>query len=200
RSGGGLPVGAGALIGVAGIVGVVLSLMVLPWFTVAGQDVTLPDIRDGFAAQDTPPDEAPGDPAAVATTLPDGIPTAGEVQDIVEDRVREAAAEAVTTAVEEGKARYLELYVSTLWLAVLGVAVAAVVLSTLLSPRSAALSLLVGFRFLSGFLTLAAAAAHGVALWAVFGDDPAPPVGVGAWLGLVGLAGVLLACAAGPKR
>lgn len=195
--GGGLPVGAGALIGAVGVVCVLLSLMVLPWLTAGGEDVTLADIRSGFAVRDDPPPELA---EGVPSTLPDGVPAHGDVQDAVEEQVRDAAAGAVAAAVEEGKARYLELYAERLWIAVAAGAVLAVALSTLLSPRSAALSLILGFRWLSGLVTLAAAAAHGAALWVVFGSDVAPAVAVGAWLGLAGLGAVFVACIVGPKR
>ncbi|HET9608814.1 MAG TPA: hypothetical protein VFP06_04350 [Acidimicrobiales bacterium] len=198
--GGGLPVGAGALIGALGVACVLLSLMVLPWFTAGGDDVTLADIRSGFAVRDDPPPDPVSELAeGVPSTLPDGAPAPGDVQDAVEEQVRDAAAGAVAAAVEEGKARYLELYAERLWVAVAAGAVLAVALSTLLSPRSAALSLILGFRWLSGLLTLAAAAAHGAALWVVFGSDVAPAIAVGAWLGLAGLGAVFVACIVGPK-
>ncbi len=71
--------------------------------------------------------------------------------------------------------------------------------ATILSPKSFALSLILGFRRLSGALVVLAAIAHGAALWVVFwGDGPTPAIGV--WAGVGGLAAVFVACLLGPKR
>ena len=105
----------------------------------------------------------------------------------------------VASALDEGKARYLELYTGTLWMVVAGAAVLAVVFSTVLSPRSFALSLLLGFRRLAGAVTVLGAVAHGAALWVVFSGEGAPSPAWGVWLGVGGLAGVLLASIIGPK-
>ena len=101
--------------------------------------------------------------------------------------------------VDTGKDRYLELYAETLWMAVAGVCAFAVLFATVLSPKSFALSLILGFRRLSGALVVLAGIAHGGALWVVFsGDGPTPATGV--WAGVGGLAAVFLACVIGPKR
>ena len=76
----------------------------------------------------------------------------------------------------------------------------AVVFSTLLAPRSWALSLLLGVRRLAGLATVLAGLAHGVALWIVFTGDGAPTPAFGVWLGVAGLAAVLLGGDIGPKR
>jgi hypothetical protein len=202
RSGVRLPVGAGALVGLAGLTCFLLALLVLPWFSVGDQDVTLPDIRTAFTVgetQDADPVPEPAD--AVPSTPPDdGIPSADEVSDAVEQQVRDAAAQAATTVIDTGKARYLELYVERLWIGVaVGVALA-VVFSTILAPRSMALSLILGFRRLSGVVTVLAGVVHGAALWVVFSGDGAPDPAFGVWLGLVGLGGVLIGCILGPRR
>jgi hypothetical protein len=76
----------------------------------------------------------------------------------------------------------------------------AAVLSTLLAPRSAALSLLLGVRRLAGVVVVLAGLAHGAALWIVFTGDGAPSPAIGVWLGLGGLVAVLLGCVLGPRR
>jgi hypothetical protein len=82
---------------------------------------------------------------------------------------------------------------------VAGAAVLAVVFSTVLSPRSFALSLLLGFRRLSGAVTVLGGLAHAAALWVVFSGQGAPSPAWGVWLGVGGLVGVLLASIIGPK-
>jgi hypothetical protein len=202
RSGRGLgfPLGFGTLLGVAGLVAVVLSLTSLPWFTVAGQDVGLPDIREAFTLPETEPgDVVPGAGEGTGATVPSSIPTPGEVTDAVEQGVRNAAGDAAASAVDTGKDRYLEFYAEVGWMAVAGVCAVAVLFATVLSPKSFALSLILGFRRLSGALVVLAGIAHGGALWVVFtGDGPTPATGV--WAGVGGLAAVFLACVIGPKR
>jgi hypothetical protein len=196
----GLPFGAGTLFGVAGLVCFVLALMVLPWFRAGGFEVTLSDIRTGFTVPETQPEDIPGAGDGASTTQPEGIPSPDQVGDTVEQEVRGTAAEAAANAIDAGKARYLELYAETLWvIAAVGVALA-VLFSTILTPRSFALSLLLGFRRLSGFVTILAGAAHGAALWIVFTGDGAPNPSFGVWLGIGGLAAVLIGCILGPKR
>ena len=87
-----------------------------------------------------------------------------------------------------------------LWVGVAGIVVAAAVVSTLLAPRSAALSLLLGVRRLAGALTVLAALAHGAALWIVFSGDGSPSPAFGVWLGVGGLVAVLAGCVIGPRR
>jgi hypothetical protein len=206
----GFPLGMGFVLGAGGLVCFLLSLLVLPWFEVAGQEVTLADLREAFTVPETNPDSLPGagtDPQAgpgeTGTTLLPGapaIPSQDEIQDAIENEVRDAATEAAASAIDSGKARYLEIYTETLWL-VLAVAVSlAVLFSTILSPRSFALSLLLGFRRLSGFVTVVAGIVHGVALWIVFTGDGSPDPAFGIWLGIGGLIAVLLGCVVGPKR
>jgi hypothetical protein len=198
RDGRGFPLGLGALFGVVGLACFLAGLIVLPWFEVAGEGVTLADIRSSFTPPETDPEDL-GIASGTPTTLPDGIPTPDEVTDVVEQEVREQAAEAAAGAVDSGKSRYLKLYANTLWMAVAGGAVAAVLFSTILAPRSAAMSLVVGLRRLSGLVIVLAAAAHGAALWVVFsGDGPSPALGV--WLGVGGLVAVFAGCILGPKR
>lgn len=213
--GGGLPFGLGFLVGVVGLGCFLAGLIVLPWFVVEDptsgteQEVRLEDIRSSFTVPETDPDdllpgqdaEAPVPDAAdpSGTTLPAGIPTPGELTDAAEDQARDAAATAAASALDEGKARYLELYTGTLWLVVSGAAVLAVVFSTVLSPRSFALSLLLGFRRLSGAVTVLGGLAHGAAVWVVFSGEGAPSPAWGVWLGVGGLVGVLLASIIGPK-
>jgi hypothetical protein len=197
--------GFGALIGVAGLACFLAALFVLPWFTVAGRDVTVSDIRSAATA-DASPDAAPGgDPAPtnpedVLPDVADGVPSRDEVTGAVEQQARDAASRAVTTAVDSGRARYLELYTGPLALVVGGAVALAVLFSTILSPRSTAASMLLGFRRISGVVTVLAAGAHGAALWVVFTGDGAPAPAPGVWLGVGGLAAVLLACIVGPKK
>jgi hypothetical protein len=83
---------------------------------------------------------------------------------------------------------------------VAGGALVAVTFSSMLTPSSGLLSLLVGVRFLAGAAVAVAGVAHGVALWVVFGGDGAPSPAIGVWIGVGGLAAVVLSCALGPKR
>ncbi len=200
-----LPFGLGAVVGLTGAVAFLAALVVLPWFTVAGEGATLSDIRDAFTVTATDPsDVVPGAGEPTSSTLPDGaIPTPDQVTDAVTDaaeqQARDAAGDAAAAALDTGRSRYLELYTDVLWLGVAAVVVAAAVASTLLAPRSAALSLLLGVRRMAGGLTVLAALAHGAALWVVFsGDGPSPAFGV--WLGLGGLVAVLAGCVIGPRE
>ncbi len=215
RGGGGLPFGLGFLVGVVGVACFLAGLVVLPWFVVTDpiggseQEVRLADIRSSFSVAETDPDDLlpgeapaatePGGTDADGTTLPGGLPTPGDVTDAAEGQVRDAAATAAASALDEGKTRYLELYTGTLWMVVAGAAVLAVVFSTVLSPRSFALSLLLGFRRLAGAVTVLGAVAHGAALWVVFSGEGAPSPAWGVWLGVGGLAGVLVSSIIGPK-
>ena len=184
--------------GVLGLGAFLAALLVLPWFTAAGQEVSLSDIRSAFTVPATDPDDLI---ETSDSTIPtDSIPTPDQVSEAVEQQVRESAAEAAAAAIDTGKARYLELYVDVLWAVVALAAVAAVIFSTVLTPRSAALSLLLGFRRLSGVVTVLAAIVHGVALWIVFSGDGAPDPGFGVWLGIAGLGAVFLSTFLGPKR
>ncbi|MFP3900621.1 MAG: hypothetical protein ACLFXM_07180, partial [Acidimicrobiia bacterium] len=197
----GLPIGAGALVGVTGLVCFVLALAVLPWFTSGGRDVALSDIRTAFTLPETDvsgllPDTGDGVPLVPSEEIPGG----DQVADQLEEQAREAAAEAAGSAIDSGKSRYLELYADTLWMVVAGAVGLSVVFSTILAPRSLALSLLLGFRAMSGFVTVLAGAAHGAALWVVFSGDGAPDPAFGVWLGVGGLGAVLLGCILGPKR
>lgn len=204
RSGGsGLPLGLGALVGIVGLGCFVAGLVFLPWFVVSDpvlgdQEVRLADIRSSFSVAETDPDDLAPGPETEAT-VPEGIPTPGEVGEVAEDQVRDAAASAAASALDEGKARYLELYTGQLWIVAAGAAALAVLFSTILSPRSFALSLLLGFRRAAGAVTVLAGVAHGAALWVVFSGRGAPDPAWGVWLGVGGLAGVLLACIIGPK-
>ena len=195
----GFPFGAGAFFGVVGLGCFLAALMVLPWFEAGGQEVTLSDIRSAFTIPETQPEDILPGSEAEPPPAEGPIPTPGEVTDAVEDAARDAAAQAAASAIDTGKARYLELYVERLWfLAAVGVGLA-VLFSTVLAPRSFALGLLLGFRRLSGVVTVFAGLAHGAALWIVFsGDGPAPAFGV--WLGVVGLGSVFVGCIVGPKR
>lgn len=198
-SGRGFPLGLGALVGFAGLACFLAALLVLPWFTAAGQDVTLSDMRSAFTLAETDPDDLLPSDGEQPPDLTDGVPTPDEVGEAVEQQARATASEAAAGALDSGRARYLELYTDVLWL-VLAVAVSlAVVLSTVLSPRSAALSLLLGFRRLAGAVTVLAGIAHGAALWVVFTGDGAPSPATGVWIGAGGLAAVLLGCIIGPK-
>lgn len=198
----GFPFGLGALLGVAGLVGVLLSLLSLPWFTVAGQDVTLSDIRTAYEAGDEAPgtEDEPAPEDGSGPTLPEDVTSPGEVGDAVRDEVSDAAGDAAAAAVDSGKARYLELYVERLWLYVAIGTGLAVLFSTILAPRSFALGLLLGFRRLSGFVTLVAAGAHGAALWVLFTGDGSPDPTTGVWIGVAGFVGVFAGCVVGPKR
>jgi hypothetical protein len=197
RDGRGFPLGLGALLGVVGLACFLAGVIVLPWFEVAGEGVALADIRSSFTPPETDPEDL-GIESGTPTTLPEGIPSPEQVTGVVEQEVREQAAEAAAGAVDSGKARYLKLYANTLWLPVAGGVAAAVLFSTILAPRSEAMSVLLGLRRLSGLVVVLAAAAHGAALWAVFsGDGPSPALGV--WLGVGGLVAVLAGCILGPK-
>jgi hypothetical protein len=113
--------------------------------------------------------------------------------------IRDAATEAAASAIDTGKSRYLELYAGTLWWVIAVAAGLSVLFSTVLSPKSFALSMILGFRRLAGFVTILGAGAHAVALWVIFsGDGPEPATGV--WIGVAGFAGVFLASVFGPKR
>lgn len=195
----GFPFGAGTFFGVVGLGCFLAALMVLPWFEAGDQEVTLADIRSAFTIPPTQPEDVLPGSEGEPPPAEGAIPTPGEVTDAVEDVARDAAAQAAASAIDTGKARYLELYVERLWiLAAVGVGLA-VLFSTVLAPRSFALGLLLGFRRLSGVVVVFAGLAHGAALWVVFsGDGPDPAFGV--WLGLVGLGSVLLGCIVGPKR
>jgi hypothetical protein len=200
----GFPLGLGALLGVAGVTCLLLALMVLPWFEVEGEDVTRSDLQAALAIPEADADDVVPDASdAVPTSLPSGVPSpgeVGEVGDAVEQQARDAVSEAATAAIDEGRRRYLELYTDTLWMAVAGAAAGAVLFSTILTPRSRLLSLMLGMRVIAGIAVVAAAAAHGVALWVVFGGDGAPEPATGVWLGIGGLGAVLLAAIVGPKR
>lgn len=220
-AGGGLPLGAGALVGLAGLTCFVQGLAVLPWFVAGGQEATLADIRTAFSVAETDPDEPLAGPAAegdqqvgadqgggspqdgaggdLPVTVP-SVPSPDEVTATVEDAVRDEAARVAASAIDSGKARYLELYTDTLGMVAIGAAALAVVFSTILTPRSTVASLLLGIRSLAGLVVILAGAAHGVALWVVFSGAGAPSPAVGVWLGVGGLAGVFLACLLGPKR
>jgi hypothetical protein len=205
RGGGGgigFPFGLGALVGVIGAACVVAALTVLPWFEVAGQEVLLEDMRTAFSLPETDGGDLVGDTDTTTppTTGDGGLPTPEEVTGAIQDEVTDAAGEAAASAIDTGKARYLELYVDTLWWVIAAVAVLAVVFSTILTPRSFALGLLLGFRRISGSFVVLAAIAHGVALWIVFTGDGAPDPAQGVYIGVGGLAAVLLACIIGPKR
>lgn len=192
----GLPVGAGAVVGTVGLGCFVLALLVLPWFSAGGQDITLADIRTAFTIPETQPEDIlPDNGEEEPATSIGPIPS----PDAVEDAARDAAAEAAAQAIDTGKARYLELYVERLWLVgAVGVALA-VLFSTILAPRSFALSLLLGFRRLGGLVTVLVGLAHGAALWIVFTGDGAPTPAFAVWLGLGGLGAVLVGCILGPK-
>jgi hypothetical protein len=177
----------------------VLGLAVLPWFEAGGQEATLADIRTAFSVADTDPDELLPDPADLPVSVP-SIPSPDDVTATVQDAVRDEAARAAASAIDSGKARYLELYTNTLWMAAIGAAALAVVFSTILTPRSTVGALVLGVRTPAGLAVILAGAAHGVALWVVFSGAGAPSPAVGVWLGVGGLAGVLLACVLGPKR
>lgn len=201
RGGGGIPLlGFGLILGGIGLACLWLSLLALPWFQVGDQDVTFSDLRTVFTVPETDSEDIVAGDGTEVTNPDGGLPTPGEAVDVVEDEVRAAAGDAAASAVDETKARYLELYLERLWVFVLGAAVLAVVFSTILTPRSFALGLILGFRRLSGFVTVLGTAAHGVAMWIVFTGDGAPEPVLGAWLGLVGLAAVFLASVVGPKR
>ena len=103
-------------------------------------------------------------------------------------------------AIDDGKARYLELYADVLWLPIAAVVAIAALVSTVLAPRSMALSLLLGVRRIAGATVVLAALAHAAALWVVFTGDGAPSPASGVWLGVAGLVGVLAGCAIGPRR
>jgi hypothetical protein len=175
--------------------------MVLPWFTAAGQDVGLSDIRSSFSVAKTDPDKVlPDVNTGPTSTLPGGLPSPGDVSGQVEKQARDTAARAAANAIDDSKATYLKLYTRTLWwLAAIGVGLA-VLFATVLSPRSTAMSLLLGFRRLSGMVVILAGLAHGAALWVVFSGDGAPSPAFGVWLGAGGLVAVLVGCILGPKR
>lgn len=197
----GLPFGFGFLVGIVGLGALLASLMVLPWFDVQGEGVTLADIREAFEVPATDPDALPGANADQPdTTAAEGaLPTPDQLEDAVEEQVRDTATEAAAGAIDTGKNRYLELYSQTLWWVIAVAAGLSVLFSTVLSPKSFALSMILGFRRLSGFVTILGAGAHAVALWVIFsGDGPEP--GAGVWIGVAGFAGVFLASIFGPKR
>ncbi|HEY8544165.1 MAG TPA: hypothetical protein VIL36_03925, partial [Acidimicrobiales bacterium] len=120
RPGVGFPLGLGALVGLLGLAAFLGALLVLPWFESAGEEVTLPDIREAFEIPPTDPDSIlPGSGDGGEAPLPgaDGeVPTTDEVREAVEEVARDAAAKAAAEAIDTGKARYLELYSETLWL------------------------------------------------------------------------------------
>jgi len=196
------PLGLGAVVGLTGLVAFLAALVVLPWFTAAGDGVTLADIRSAFTVAATDPgDVVPGAGEQTGSTLPEGaIPTPDEITDAAEQQARDAAGSAAAAAIDSGRSRYLDLYTDVLWLGVAGVVAMAAVASTLLAPRSAALSLLLGVRRIAGAATVLAILVHGAALWVVFSGDGAPSPSFGVWLGLGGLAAVVAGCVIGPRR
>ena len=196
------PIGLGAVVGLAGLVAFLAALLVLPWFMVGDDGVTLADIRSAFSVAATDPgDVVPGAGEQTGSTLPDGaIPTPDEITDAAEQQARDAAGSAAAAAIDSGRSRYLDLYTDVLWLGVAGVVAMAAVASTLLAPRSAALSLLLGVRRIAGAATVLAILVHGAALWVVFSGDGAPSPSFGVWLGLGGLAAVVAGCVIGPRR
>jgi hypothetical protein len=196
------PLGLGAVVGLAGLVAFLAALVVLPWFTAADDGVTLADIRSAFTVAETDPgDVVPGAGEPTGSTLPEGaIPTPDEITDAAEQQARDAAGGAAAAVIDSGRSRYLELYTDVLWLGVAGVVAVAAVASTLLAPRSAALSLLLGVRRIAGAATVLAILVHGAALWVVFSGDGAPSPSFGVWLGLGGLAAVVAGCVIGPRR
>jgi hypothetical protein len=201
EGGSGLPVGLGALIGFAGLAAFLASLLVLPWFVDGGRDVTLADIRSAFTVAQTDPDVLlPEGPEASPPEATDSVPSPDQVGDAVEDQAREAAAQAAASAIDSGRSRYLELYTDTLWLVLAGAVTLATVFSTILSPRSFALSLILGFRRLSGAVTVLAGIVHGAAVWVVFTGTGAPSPATGVWIGVGGLVAVLVGCIVGPKK
>ena len=199
--GGGLqsPIGLGAVVGGLGVLDFLAALVVLPWFTAGGDDVTLSDLRSAFEVPATDPADLPGAGDPAATTLPEGIPSPDDVAGAVEQEARDAATSAAASAIDDGKSRYLELYADTLWLIVAATVSVATLLSTVLAPRSMALSLLLGVRRFAGAAIVLAALAHAAALWVVFTGDGAPSPAMGVWLGVAGLAGVLAGCVIGPR-
>jgi len=187
-------------VGIGGAIAFLAALLVLPWFSAGGEDVTLADIRSAFSVPATDPADLPGAGGETPSTLPSGeIPTPDDIADAAEEQVRDAATDAAAGVIDDGKARYLELYADTLWWIVGGVVAVAAVASTLLAPRSTALSLLLGVRRIAAAFLVPAAAAHGAALWIVFTGDAAPTPAVGVWIGVAGLAGAFLGCLIGPK-
>lgn len=200
RSGGGFPLGLGALVGVVGLGCFLAALLVLPWFAVGSEDVGLSDLREGFTVAETDAAGLPGASPEEPSVGEGGVPTAGEVGEAVEDQARDAATEAAADTIDSGKSRYLEMYVDTLWVPVaVGVGLA-VLFSTVLAPKSMALGMLLGFRRMAGAVTVLAALAHGAALWVVFTGSSADDPAFGVWLGIFGLVAVFVAGIIGPKR
>jgi hypothetical protein len=177
----------------------VVGVAVLPWFEAGGQEATLADIRTAFTVSETDPDDLLPDPAEPAGAGGQQE-TADQGGESPGDAVRDEAARVATAAIDSGRARYLELYTNTLWTAAIAAAALGVVFSTILTPRSTVGALMLGVRSLAGLAVVLAGAAHGAALWVVFGGTGAPSPAFGVWLGVGGLAGVLLACLLGPKR
>ena len=165
------------------------ALLVLPWFSAEGEDRTLSDLRSAFEVPATDPNDLPGAGDPTASTLPEGIPSPDDVADAVEEEARDTATTAMAGAIDDGKARYLELYADVLWLPIAAVVAVAAVVSTVLAPRSMALSLLLGVRRIAGAAVVMAGLAHAAALWVVFTGDGAPSPLFGVWLGIAGLVG-----------
>ncbi|HEY7072337.1 MAG TPA: hypothetical protein VH479_19570 [Acidimicrobiales bacterium] len=187
-----MPFGFGALFGLAGFAAFVVALLVMPWFEVGGEGVKLSDMRSAFTLAETDPDSLLPDgggtpPATIDPSA--GIPTQDQITDAIEGQAKEAAAQAAADAIDSGRSRYLEMYTSWIWIALIGAVGLATVLGTLLGMRGLASSLLVP-----------AAIAHGAALWVVFSGSGAPSPGVGVWVGVGGLLGVLFGIIVGPKR
>ena len=183
--------GLGALFAFAGLAAFLVALLVLPWFEVGGEEVTLSDMRSAFTLAETDPDTLLPDSGSEAPTLDPStsIPSPDEISDAIETEAREAAAEAAADAVDSGRSRYLELYTDIIWIVVAGAVGLAAVLGSL-----------VGWRGLAGSLVVLAAIAHAAALWVVFSGSGAPSPTFGVWLGVGGLAGVLVGIIVGRKR
>jgi hypothetical protein len=197
----GFPLGVGTFVGVVGLGCLLLALTVLPWFRAGGEDVTRSDLQAALGIPEASADDLVPDPSdVVPTSVPDGVPSPGEVGAAVEEQARDEASEVADAAISEGRRRYIEAYTDVGWIAVAGGALVAVTFSTMLTPSSGLLSLLVGVRFLAGAAVAVAGVAHGVALWVVFGGDGAPSPAIGVWIGVGGLAAVMLSCALGPRR
>ena len=183
-----------------GLVAFLAALVVLPWFTVAGEGVTLADILEAFTVAETDPaDLVPGAGDTASTIPPTPSPTPGAVTDAAEQQARGAAGDAAAAALDSASRATSSCTPTCCGLGVAGVVAVAAVVSTVAAPRSAALALLLGVGAPPVRSSSLAGIAHVAnAVGGVLGRRRAVRDRV--WLGLGGLVAVLAGCAIGPRN
>jgi hypothetical protein len=213
--------GAGLVIGLIGALAVVLSLTTLPWVAEGGNEATFSDIRDFYEhSDDLGP--APVDPGTVD---PGTVPPAGQLppdgSQIPAPPVSpEMAPTAAIQQAPSAENTYLEAYTSFGWIGVISGVCLAVLFATLLVPSSKAWRMVTGFltasilglilnaadsdgtvgpRVSGAIAALVASVGHGVAIYSLFSEEFAPDPAVGVWVGVAGLAAVVVGCIMGTR-